>query len=150
MDNKANGNGTQPNKTEISIAECILPERPSSKKSRRALVKATGMDPKGMETCHLCPNDSTHGGCINPTHLYWGTPSQNRSDYWNSDRAHETRRKTSESMKGNKNCLGRLQLEETRRKISESLKVSMKGLTKSEEHKRKISESMKRRRSKGE
>ena len=119
--------------------DCILPEKPNPKKSRAALVQATGVNPKAMYCCHRCPNDSHHGGCINPDHLYWGTPSQNRHDHYQSDRAQETRCKLSESRKDIKFS------EETRQKMSEAWKVRReKGV--SEETKRKMSESAKRRR----
>lgn len=136
MVSKANGNETQPNKTKISTTDCILPEKANPYKSRRALVKATGINPKGMVCCHLCPNDSKHGGCINPAHLYWGTPSQNRYDHYQSDRADETRRKLSQLHKGKPKS------EEVRRKLSEA----MKGKQHSEETKRRMSDAQKHRR----
>ena len=139
---KANGNGTQPNKTEINIAECIIPKSPNRRKSRGALVKATGINPKGMHACHLCPNDSHHGGCINPAHLYWGTPSQNRHDHYQTDRGKQTKHKLSEAFSGQQRS------EETKRKTSDSL-LGKKRSPFTEEHKQKMREAWERRRSKG-
>lgn len=51
------------------------------------------------------------------------------------------KRKLSEAMKGNKNCLGRVLSEETKEKISKS----QKGRTFTEEHKQKLSEAAKKR-----
>lgn len=39
---------------------------------------------KGLEACHRieCRNFQ----CVNPAHLYWGTPEQNRKDRYHGDR----------------------------------------------------------------
>jgi hypothetical protein len=34
----------------------------------------------GLEACHTCGNFR----CVNPAHLYWGTPEQNRKDRYGS------------------------------------------------------------------
>ena len=46
------------------------------KAHRVAWVKANGPIPKGMLVCHSCDNPS----CINPDHLWLGTPKQNMED----------------------------------------------------------------------
>lgn len=84
------------------MKNCILPKKPTRRKSRNALVKATGINPKDLHCLHLCENDSYHGGCINPEHLYWGTKSQNMKDLFGSDRGEEARRKISEGQLGKK------------------------------------------------
>jgi hypothetical protein len=52
-------------------------------RTRKILLKYLGLtkaDVKGMHCCHLCPSDSTHGGCSNPQHLYFGTRTENKLD----------------------------------------------------------------------
>lgn len=33
-----------------------------------------------VERCHCCDHHSTNGWCINPRHMYIGTPSENKHD----------------------------------------------------------------------
>lgn len=35
-----------------------------------------------LEACHSC--SAPQGNCMNPDHLYWGTPEQNRRDRYGS------------------------------------------------------------------
>ena len=41
-----------------------------------ALIDKTGEQPEGRHALHTCDNKR----CINPDHLYWGTPQQNMDD----------------------------------------------------------------------
>lgn len=85
--------------------------------------------------------------------LIFLTKSEHMSLHKSGERNHnfgihlseEHRRKTSESLKGNKNSLGHHPSEYTKRKMSESRKGKStwnKGKSLSEEHKRKISKAM--------
>jgi hypothetical protein len=47
-----------------------------------ALLLHTGSRPDGAYCLHRCDNPP----CVNPAHLYWGTPQQNMDDMWARDR----------------------------------------------------------------
>ena len=57
--------------------------RTNQKRIRKKLMLHLGLTEeliKGMQTCHLCTHDSTHGGCQNVAHVYFGTVQENRLD----------------------------------------------------------------------
>lgn len=39
-----------------------------------------GLPPRDIPACHLCANGSLGQTCVNPAHLYWGTPQSNVMD----------------------------------------------------------------------
>jgi hypothetical protein len=99
-----------------------------------------GEIPKGMLICHKCDNPP----CVNPDHLWLGTPKENMQDMSSKKRFNsqkisqalkeriisiETRKKMSLAMKGKKPS--NLTIEKAR--------IAHKGKKLSEEHKRKIS-----------
>lgn len=50
---------------------------------RFALERIKGVTiPEGMYACHICDNR----WCVNPDHLYVGTPIQNAADMWSRGR----------------------------------------------------------------
>lgn len=67
---------------------CILPKVKREwgmEKARLGLLNYLSLtkDISGRKAncCHLCPNHSRSGGvCVNPLHLYFGTPSENQYD----------------------------------------------------------------------
>lgn len=85
--------------------------------------------------CHACHNDK----CSNPTHLYWGTPSEN----W-----HDSVECGSRLGSPYHYQVARKGLEAAKNSCAKNVNPSLggkgnKGKTKSEEHKRKISEAIK-------
>jgi len=69
-------------KTPCIISEKIYKGRASSIEYRKALAEFTNTTlPSGNDypACHAC-ND---GRCINPEHIYWGTPAENADDLVN-------------------------------------------------------------------
>jgi len=66
-------------KTPCITSEKIYEGRASSIEYRKALAEFTNTTlPSGNEyhACHACNN----GKCINPEHIYWGTPKENSDD----------------------------------------------------------------------
>jgi hypothetical protein len=77
-----------------------------SKKMHRAHVKALEFDgrpvPAGMYGCHHCDNPS----CVNPGHLYPGTPSQNARDAVDRGRAHRKTKLSAEQVRAIRSAEG--------------------------------------------
>jgi len=64
---------------------CIVVKRASTKKCRKLLEEKLGRPiRKGMWALHTC--DEIYGPCVNPNHLYEGTPRQNVRDQINRNR----------------------------------------------------------------
>jgi hypothetical protein len=71
---------------------CINPNRRTSMSRalcREMLWKFLGLtkdnNKQNVHSCHMCENDnSTPNGfiCINPKHIYVGTPKENSNDFW--------------------------------------------------------------------
>jgi len=82
-----------------------------------------GKIPSGYLMCHTCDNPS----CVNPTHLYMGTPQQNAQDCGDRKRwGNKSKRLEEKKIEA---CKILLKSKMTKREISEVLQISLNTVT---------------------